>query len=118
MNLQLTVDPGDLLVVELQEGDATATVSVYPSKAGMLSLQRALDASVDHGYGECFWPGAPGGQYWWIFKRDAETLEIIAMWTRGGASMWEHVFRATDAATWVQERLRAEVARIEALSGE
>lgn len=116
MNLGLSIEPGDFLVVHLQEGSAVASVSVHPSKPGMQSLQRAVDAAVDHGYGECFWPGSPGGQHWWIFKRDAETVEIVAMWTRGGASSWEHVFRATDAMTWVQERVRTEVARLRALS--
>ena len=85
---------------------------VHPSRAGAESLQRALRAALEHGYGECFWPGMPGGQYWWIFKRDDEALETIAMWTRGGASLWEHVFRATDSAEHVRERLDAEIDRL------
>ncbi len=34
------------------------------------------------------------------------------MWTRGGASLWEHVFRATDSATWVRDRLDEEIDRL------
>ena len=30
----------------------------------------------------------------------------------GGASLWEHVFRATDAATWFRERLDEELLRL------
>jgi hypothetical protein len=112
MTLSLTIGPHDILTIRLQEGREHAAVSVRPSVAGATSLARALDAAMAHGYGECFWPGDPGGQYWWIFKRDDETLETIAMWTRGGASLWEHVFRATDAAAWVHDRLMDEIRRL------
>jgi len=86
---------------------------VQVSRAGAASLLRALDDGLTEGYGECFWPGSDGGQYWWIFKRDGASMEVIAMWTRGGASLWEHVFRATDAADWVEERLTSEIDRLE-----
>jgi hypothetical protein len=112
MDLRLTLDPYDVLVVQLSEGDLATMVSVYPSRPGVESLQRALRAAIADGYGECFWPGLSGGQYWWIFKRDGQTLETIAMWTRGGAALWEHVFRATDAANWVSERLADEIKRL------
>jgi hypothetical protein len=112
MNLRLTVEPDDRLVVDLQEGQERSTVSVRPARPGAESLRRALDCAILDGYGECFWPAATGGQYWWIFKRDAETIEVIAMWTRGGASLWEHVFRATDAASWLEERFAAELDRL------
>jgi hypothetical protein len=112
MDIRLSLEPHDVLVVHLRDGADETSVSVHPAKAGAESLHRALDAAISSGYGECFWPGMPGGQYWWIFKRDAETLETIAMWTRGGASLWEHVFRATDAASWVQARLVEELDRL------
>jgi|SRR5688572_24619406 hypothetical protein len=112
MDLRLEIEPHDVLVVHLREADEQTTVSMRPSRAGVESLQRALHTALDHGYGECFWPGMPGGQYWWIFKRNGETLETIAMWTRGGAGLWEHVFRATDAATWVSGRLDDEISRL------
>ena len=73
---------------------------------------RALTDAIRDGYGECFWPGVPGGQYWWMFRREAETLETVVMWSRGGASGWQHVFRATDGADWVRDRLDAEAARL------
>jgi hypothetical protein len=112
MDLRLTLEPYDVLVVHLHDGEDETTVSVHPSRAGAESLRRALHAALAEGYGDCFWPGMSGGQYWWIFKRDAETLETIAMWTRGGAALWEHVFRATDAASWMEGRLDAEIGRL------
>ena len=112
MNVSLEIDADDRLIVHLLQGPDVTTVSVRPSKPGARSLMRALDAALAEGYGECFWPGDPGGQYWWIFKRNAETLETVALWTRGGASLWEHVFRATDEADWVHERVAEEIARV------
>jgi hypothetical protein len=113
MIVRCSLEPGDVLTVQLREGDVEASVPVRPSAAGARSLWRAVDDAIAHGYGECFWPGSPGGQYWWIFKRDHETIETIAMWTRGGASLWEHVFRATDSAEHVRECLNAEFARLD-----
>jgi len=112
MNLSFDLSPHDTLTVHLREGDEQTSVSAKPSSAAVTSLRRALDAAVTDGYGECFWPGTTGGQYWWIFKRDAERMETVAMWTRGGASLWEHVFRATDAVSWVEERVRSEASRL------
>ncbi len=52
-----------------------------------------------------------------MFSRTHETLEVTALWTRGGVAIWEHVFRATDASTWVHERVRSEIARLGLPSG-
>ena len=112
MTLTMSIEPYDALAIALADGSQQATVSARPSSAAARSLLHALEAALRDGYGDCFWPGDPGGQYWWIFKRDAESLEVIAMWTRGGASLWEHVFRATDAADWVRERLTGELERL------
>ena len=112
MDLRLELDDHHTLVVHLREGDQTTTVAVAPWRAGIESLRRSLDAAISDGYGECFWPARTGGQYWWMFKRNDETLETIAMWTRGGAALWEHVFRATDAAAHVRGRFDAEAARL------
>jgi hypothetical protein len=112
MHLSLTLEPHDVLVVHLREGAEETAIAVRPSRPGVDSLLRALDEALTDGYGECFWPGSPGGQYWWIFKRTDATMEVIAMWTRGGATGWEHSFRATDAASWVEERLITELDRL------
>jgi len=113
LDLSLSLEPYDTLVVHLIEDERETTVTVHPARAGATSLLRALDESIAAGYGECFWPGAPGGQYWWIFKREAELVEVIAMWTRGGAAMWEHVFRASESAAWLEGRLTSEIDRLE-----
>ena len=112
MTLDFHIEAHDVLVVHLCEGDEQTSLAVHPSKAGAESLRRALDTAMADGYGECFWPASTGGQYWWIFKRDADGLEVMAMWTRGGASSWEHMFRATDSVAWIDERVTSESARL------
>jgi|SRR5215471_13286750 len=112
MDLRLAVDPPDTLLVSVREGEEQTEIAVHPARAGVQTLLAAIDSAIATGYGECFWPAPTGGQYWWMFKRDAESLETIAMWTRGGASGWEHTFRATDAAAWLRSRLIAEIDRL------
>ena len=112
MDLHLAIERDDVLIVSLRDGEAQAALSVHPPLAGVKSLGRALDTAMADGYGECFWPAATGGIYWWIFTRTDESLETTALWTRGGVAIWEHVFRATDSAAWIHERVRAEVARL------
>ena len=113
MELYLTTEPPDHLFVHLLDGvDTERIVAVNDTHAGARSITRAVNDAMSTGYGECFWPGSPGGQYWWMFKRDGESMEVIAMWTRGGASLWEHVFRATDSAAWVEQQVTSEIDRL------
>jgi hypothetical protein len=116
MDVQLTLEPHDELVVRLRDGAIETSVSVPQSRPGAESLVRALESALATGHGECFWPCTTGGQYWWMFKRDADALEVIVMWTRGGASLWEHVFRATDSVDWVRGRIAHELDRLELAS--
>lgn len=115
MTLRFTLEEHDTLTVLLREGDSHTTVSARPSHAAVSSLQRAVADAGRYGYGECYWPGAEGGQYWWIFKRTEAAVEVVALWTRGGVAIWEHVFRATDAFSWLEDHLHAEAARIKYL---
>ena len=112
MEISLELEPHDHLVVHLREREQETSVGVPRSRPGAETLCRALDAAFSEGYGECFWPGIEGGQFWWMLRRDAETLEVVVMWSRGGASGWEHVFRATDSADWVRNRLAEELTRL------
>ena len=112
MDLRLTLEPHDVLAVHLREQEQQTTLHVSPAAAGAKTLARAIDDAIAQGYGECFWPALSGGQYWWMFKHDAGTIETIAMWTRGGVAIWEHVFRATDGAAWLKDRLTDEIDRL------
>ena len=112
MDFRLTLQARDELVVHLQEGATATTVAVTGARPGTESLARAVADAVTHGYGECFWPALEGGHYWWMFRTHDDALEVVAMWSRGGASGWEHVFRALDSIAWVRDRLDAEIGRL------
>src|SRR5689334_22515012 len=112
MNLEFELEPHDALTVRLRDGHDATTVSVPNARAGIDSLARTLGQAIANGYGECFWPSLDGGHYWWMLKTDQGTLEVVLMWSRGGASGWQHVFRVTDAASWVHDRVTAEAERI------
>ena len=113
MDIRLERQGRDELIVHLKDGSVETSVSVPQARPGAASLMRALESAVASGHGECFWPCTTGGQYWWMFRREHDALEAIVMWTRGGASLWEHVFRATDQVTWVHERLSSELERLD-----
>ena len=66
----------------------------------------ALDGALGpDSYGECYWP-EPTGQYWWLLKREAQTLEVAVLWSRSSAVGWQHVFRATDEVGYISELIR------------
>ena len=113
MDVRLTREGHDELVVHLRDGADETTVSVPQARPGAESLMRALDTALATGHGECFWPCTTGGHYWWMFKRDGAALELIVMWTRGGVATWEHVFRATASVDWIRGQIVEELHRIE-----
>jgi|GEM_PF-1581912 len=112
MDLTIELDDHDHLAVSIADGNERKTVSAPNAPHAAALLLQAIEDAVKDGYGECFWP-APDGQYWWMFRRDHETLEVVAMWTRGGASGWQHVCRGTDSAEWIRSRVAAELTRLE-----
>src|SRR5262245_36271620 len=109
MDIRLEREGRDELIVHLKDGNVDTSVSVPQAHPGATSLMRALASAMTSGHGECFWPCTTGGQYWWMFRRAETALEVIVMWTRGGASLWEHVFRATDSVDWVHTRFIEEL---------
>jgi hypothetical protein len=112
MNIHLVCEAPERLTVQLREGVEERTVTVAQGRVGARLLERTIDDAIAHGYGECFWPALEGGHYWWMFRLVGESLDVAVMWSRGGASGWEHVFRAVDAVSHVREQLREELDRI------
>jgi hypothetical protein len=97
------------LTARLREGSVATEVTGWNPAYCAEHLLGALEAAAgDDRYGECFWP-EPTGQYWWMFKRDDRTLEVAVLWSRSSAVGWQHVFRATDEATYIVELIRREL---------
>jgi hypothetical protein len=98
------------IVVTLREGTTEATVTGWHTSRAVTALLTALEGvSNGEGYAECFWP-EPTGQYWWMFNREGQRLEVVVLWSRGAVTGWEHVFRAADEVHYLIERIRDEMA--------
>jgi len=99
------------LTATLRDGSQETAVTAAVAAPAAAALATALADARVGGYGECFWPEPPG-HYWWMLHLSGASLEVIVMFSRGGASGWQHVFRSTDDVGWFEERLRTEVERV------
>ena len=99
------------LIAHLREGSEEVEVIGWNQGWCTDQLLAALDAAVVDGYGECFWP-EPTGQFWWMLKRVDDRLEVAVLWSRSSAVGWQHIFRATDSFSYVQDLI------VRALTGE
>lgn len=99
------------LVARLREGNVTTEVTGWRPEQAATHLMSALDAADADGYGEGFW-FEPTGQYWWMFRREDRSLEVVVLWSRSSAVGWQHVFRAADEAGYVRDMVRAELTRL------
>jgi hypothetical protein len=103
--------PDDRRVIAyLREGDVATEVTGWNPRQSAADLLAALDAVASEGYGECFWP-EPTGQYWWMLRLVDQRLEVAVMWTAGGASQWQHVFRAADEVGYLRNLVHAELSQ-------
>ena len=110
MNLVIDSANAQNIVVRLREGAAETTVTGWFTSRAVTALLTALDGvAAGEGYAECFWP-EPTGQYWWMFNREGQRLEVVVLWSRGAVTGWEHVFRAADEVTYLIGRVREEMA--------
>ena len=89
------------IVAKMREGSVETEVSSWQPEQSARDLMAAFDHAAAEGYGECFWP-EPTGQYWWMLKRVDRRLEIAVMFSAGGASGWQHTFRAADEAGYLR----------------
>ena len=110
MDLSIERPDDRRLVARLREGGVEAEVTGWQPERSAEGLLAALDAAQSDGYGECFWP-EPTGQYWWMFKREDRSLEVVVLWSRSSAIGWQHVFRAGDEFDYVRDLVRAELER-------
>lgn len=97
MELRLDTESHGRLVATLTDEGVETTVTAAHGDAAGLALLEALDRAAAEGYGECFWQ-EPDGTYWWMMRRLAMRLEVVVLWTSGGAAGWQHVFRAVTHA--------------------
>ena len=111
-SLQLTLDIDDRgrFVVRLEQGGASAVVTASNLDAAD-DLLAAIEDARDTGLGECMWE-EQGGDYRWMLRRQHEDeLVVVALWSAGTLTGWEHVFRGRCGLDWLAARVREELAR-------
>jgi hypothetical protein len=91
------------LICTCQNGDETRVVTAANATVACAELLLAVDDVRDTGFGECFWPEG-GGEYRWMLRRAGDRLTVVALWSTGTLTGWEHVLRAeTDFDTFDAE---------------
>lgn len=106
MRVYFELEQGRRLIAHLREGEITTEVVGWNPARCAEHLMAALDGALgDDAYGECYWP-EPTGQYWWMFKRVEQTVEVAVLWSRSSAVGWQHVFRATDEISYISDLIR------------
>lgn len=117
MNVVIEQASPQQITIRLREGAIDTTVTGWHTARAVTALLTALDVVVaGEGYTECFWP-EPTGQYWWMFNREGQRLEVVVLWSRGAVTGWEHVFRAADEVHYIDDRIRDELAAHDLLPG-
>lgn len=111
MQLSLDSDEFGRLVCTLSDGQtqAKATASSLPDAAQ--DLMRAMDSTIDRGFGECYWAEATG-DYRLVFRRFDERVQMVVLWSTGTLTGWEHIFRAECELAELAAQVRTEVGRI------
>lgn len=110
MNVEIASVNPQQIVVRLREGAIDTTVTGWHTSRAVTALLTALEiVEAGEGYAECFWQ-EPTGQYWWMFSREGQRLEVVVLWSRGAVTGWQHVFRAADEVTYLVGRVRDEMA--------
>ncbi|HUA63749.1 MAG TPA: hypothetical protein VML19_33685 [Verrucomicrobiae bacterium] len=93
MQLALNSDSFGRVIGTIEHGGVTSTVTASDSASAIADLQEAAQSAADYGHGECFWHEATG-EYRWLFRRQADTMRVVILWSSGTLTGWEHRFSA------------------------
>jgi hypothetical protein len=115
MDILFDTDAAGRLVCTLVEGanTAMATASDVPGATQVIEAALADVRTAD--CGECVWAEG-GGEYRWMFRRHADRLTVVVLWSAGTLRGWQHVFRCECDADWFDRRVQDELARLRRLT--
>jgi hypothetical protein len=109
LQLTLDIDEAGRFVARLQQGEASALVTASNLDAAD-QLLAAIEDARGSGLGECLWE-EQGGDYRWMLRRRGDELIVVALWSAGTLTGWEHVFRGRCGLDWLKARVREELMR-------
>lgn len=104
----------DRLICHVDADGVDALITAADATAAANDLLAALDDAREGGYGECLWPEV-AGEYRWMFKRSDDRLTVVALWSSGTVTGWQHVVHTETEAEPFAAQLSAAVA--DAVSG-
>jgi hypothetical protein len=109
MDVRIETDARGRFICTLTDGETETVVTTSDAPSAGRALLDAIASVADAGVGECTW-AEPGGEYRWLFKREADQLAVVVLWSSGTLTGWQHVFRTEAEAGPLLARLRAELA--------
>lgn len=90
MTLQFERDSFGRLVCTVTIDGTDAVVTSAGAEAAAHDLLAALDDVTATGYGECLWPEV-AGEYRWMLRQQGDALTVVALWSSGTGTGWQHV---------------------------
>ncbi len=109
MDVTAGIDGFGRLICTVQDDGPPIVVTSSHAEEARTQLLDALGEAEQDGYGECVWPEATG-EYRWMFSRADDRLTVIAMWSSGTLTGWQHLLRTETDFRDFAARLREALA--------
>ncbi len=106
MDISAGVDDFGRLICTVYSEDPPAVVTSSDATLARAQLLEAIDEVEATGYSECLWPEATG-EYRWMFRRAGDRLTVVALWSSGTLTGWQHVLHAETDFEAFTSRIRA-----------
>jgi hypothetical protein len=108
VEISLLKDRDGRLICTIGPDDCPVLVTAADATLAGMELLDALDDVGEAGYGECVWREA-GGDYRWMFRRRGTQLTVVALWSGGTLTGWEHVLQVDTEFEAFVRKMRAEL---------
>lgn len=106
LDITAAIDEFGRLICTLDADGAPAVVTSSDAPLAAAQLLDAIAEAETSGYSECLWPEATG-EYRWMFRRAGDRLTVVALWSSGTLTGWQHVLHTeTDLQAFV-DRVRS-----------
>ncbi len=109
MDVTAAIDEFGRLICTMQTDGRPVVVTAAHADQARADLLEAIGEAESDGYGECVWPEATG-EYRWMLRRADDRLTVVAMWSSGTLTGWQHVLRTETDCQDFTGRLRAALA--------
>jgi hypothetical protein len=109
VDVTAAIDEFGRLICTMQADGRPVVVTAAHANQARTELLEAIGQAESDGYSECVWPEATG-EYRWMLRRADDRLTVVAMWSSGTLTGWQHVLRTETGFQEFAGRLRAALA--------